>query len=176
MIQTAWLDCAQRAMGLCGAAEFPYLDISEFASMAPTHGRTSRIFSFAPVCHLIKNNTPSSAGLDLRCGERNSIGGGNDFCRCTGPAECGSCGRGIRPRTPCALLLGNPTSGSNAIMWKNLLVFALLGAVCSGRLEGEQKADAESRRALDFVGRKPSGTTTPTADSIHSIKSHQFLC
>lgn len=118
-----WTSAQALAMGLAAAAEFPYLDVSEFVSMGTnSNGQSVRnSLSLFPTVTWIKNKHTIHAGLDLRFWQigYDVIGGGNDFWidRTWTQKNCGSCGSWEQQdgNSIASLLLGNPTSGSDAI-------------------------------------------------------------
>jgi hypothetical protein len=111
------------AMGPAAASEFPYLDISEFASFGTnSNGQTvSNALSLLPSATWIKNKHTIHAGLDARFMQSavDVVGGGNDFWidRTWTQTNCGSCGSWdpASGNSIASLLLGNPTSGTDAI-------------------------------------------------------------
>jgi hypothetical protein len=116
---------AQQAaqMGPAAMAEFPYLDISEFASMGSTgNGQTvSNSLSLFPTVTWVKKRHTLHGGLDVRLMQsvNDVIGGGNNFWidRTWTQTNCGSCGSWdpASGNSIASLLLGNPTSGSDSI-------------------------------------------------------------
>jgi hypothetical protein len=118
-----WTAAETAAMGPSAATEFPYLDISEFASMGTnSNGQTVKnSLNLFPTVTWIKKSHTIRAGLDLRLWQSGSdvIGGGNNFWidRTWTQTNCGSCGSWdpASGNSIASLLLGNPTSGSDAI-------------------------------------------------------------
>lgn len=121
--ELGWSAEQAAAMGPAAASEFPYLDISEFASFGTnSNGQTvSNALSLFPSVTWIKNRHTIHAGLDARFMQsvNDVIGGGNDFWidRTWTQTNCGSCGSWdpASGNSIASLLLGNPTSGSDAI-------------------------------------------------------------
>jgi hypothetical protein len=118
-----WTAAEAQAMGPSAAAEFPYLDISEFASMGTnSNGQTVKnSLNLFPTITWIKKSHTIRAGLDVRLWQSGNdvIGGGNNFWidRTWTQTNCGSCGSWdpASGNSIASLLLGNPTSGSDAI-------------------------------------------------------------
>ncbi|HEY1578128.1 MAG TPA: TonB-dependent receptor [Terracidiphilus sp.] len=118
-----WNSALATAMGPAAASEFPYLNISEFASMGTNSNGQSVKNSLAlfPSVTWVKNRHTIKAGLDLRLWQigYDVIGGGNNFWidRTWTQTNCGSCGSWdpASGNSIAALLLGNPTSGSDNI-------------------------------------------------------------
>jgi len=118
-----WTAQQAAAMGPAAASEFPYLDISEFASFGTnSNGQTvSNSLSLFPSVTWIKNQHTFHFGLDARFMQsvNDVIGGGNNFWidRTWTQTNCGSCGSWdpASGNSIASLLLGNPTSGSDAI-------------------------------------------------------------
>ncbi|HCT61720.1 MULTISPECIES: TonB-dependent receptor [Acidobacterium] len=110
-------------MGPAAQKEFPYLDISEFASMGTdSNGQTiSNQLSLLPSLTWVKNTQTINMGLDVRFMQSadNIVPGGNNFWidRTWTQFNCGSCGSWdpASGNSIASLLLGNPTSGSDAI-------------------------------------------------------------
>ncbi len=118
-----WSSAQALAMGPAAAGEFPYLDISEFASMGTnSNGQTVRnSLALLPTVTWIKGKHSIHAGLDLRFWQTgyDVVGGGNNFWidRTWTQKNCGSCGSWEQQdgNSIASLLLGNPTTGSDAI-------------------------------------------------------------
>jgi Carboxypeptidase regulatory-like domain/TonB dependent receptor len=118
-----WSASETAAMGTAAAAEFPYLQLSEFAYPGTTGNGQTELNSLAvlPAMTWIKNKHTIRAGLDMRFwqSDNNIIGGGNNFWidRTWTQTECGSCGSWdpASGNSIASLLLGNPTSGSDSI-------------------------------------------------------------
>ncbi|MGA8727156.1 MAG: TonB-dependent receptor [Terracidiphilus sp.] len=118
-----WSSQLAQSMGPAAAAEFPYLNISEFASMGTNSNGQNVKNSLAlfPTVTWVKGKHTLHAGLDLRLWQigYDVIGGGNNFWidRSWTQTECGSCGSWdpASGNSIASLLLGNPTSGSNQI-------------------------------------------------------------
>jgi hypothetical protein len=118
-----WTSAQVQAMGPAAMAEFPYLNISEFASFGTNNnGQTvSNSLSIFPTVTWIKGKHTIHAGLDGRFQQsvKNVIGGGNNFWydRTWTQTNCGSCGSWDQAsgNSIATILLGNPTSGSDAI-------------------------------------------------------------
>ncbi|GGH10854.1 TonB-dependent receptor [Silvibacterium dinghuense] len=118
-----WTAAQAAAMGPAAAAEFPYLDISEFASMGTNSNGQSvkNSLSMLPSITWIKGTHTIHGGLDMRLWQigYNVIGGGNDFWidRTWTQTNCGSCGSWdpASGNSIASFLLGNPTSGSDTI-------------------------------------------------------------
>lgn len=118
-----WTSAQAQAMGPAAAAEFPYLDISEFASMGTNSNGQSvkNSLSLFPTATWIKNRHTIHAGLDLRFWQigYDIVGGGNNFWidRTWTQKNCGSCGSWEQQdgNSIASFLLGNPTSGSDSI-------------------------------------------------------------
>jgi hypothetical protein len=118
-----WTSQQIAAMGPAAAAEFPYLDISEFNSLGTNSNGQSvkNSLSLLPSVTWIKGKHTIHAGLDLRFWQigYNVIGGGNNFWidRTWTQYNCGSCGSWdpASGNSMASLLLGNPTSGSDNI-------------------------------------------------------------
>ena len=118
-----WTAAQAQAMGPAASAEFPYLDISEFASFGTnSNGQTvSNSMMLLPAVTWIKGRHTIHAGLDARFQQsvNDVIGGGNNFWidRTWTQTECGSCGSWDQAsgNSIASILLGNPTSGSDAI-------------------------------------------------------------
>jgi hypothetical protein len=118
-----WTAAQTAAMGPAAAAEFPYLDISEFASMGTnSNGQTvSNSLALFPTATWIKNKHTLRGGIDARFMQsvKNIIGGGNNFWidRQWTQTNCGSCGSWDQAsgNSIATLLLGNPSSGSDSI-------------------------------------------------------------
>jgi hypothetical protein len=118
-----WTAAQAQAMGPAAASEFPYLDISEFASMGTNSNgqNVKNSLVLFPTVTWIKNNHTIHAGLDLRLWQigYDVIGGGNNLWidRTWTQTNCGSCGSWdpASGNSIASLLLGNPTSGSDAI-------------------------------------------------------------
>jgi hypothetical protein len=118
-----WTAAQTAAMGPAAQSEFPYLQISEFSYMGTNSNgqNVKNSLSLLPSATWIKNQHTIHAGLDLRLWQigYDIIGGGNSFWidRTWTQTECGSCGSWdpASGNSIAALLLGNPTSGSNTI-------------------------------------------------------------
>lgn len=118
-----WSASQAAAMGSAAVAEFPYLDLSEFASPGTTGNGQTVLNSLVmfPTMSWIKNKHSIHAGLDVRFWQSGNdvIGGGNNFWidRTWTQTECGSCGSWdpASGNSIASLLLGNPTSGSDTI-------------------------------------------------------------
>jgi hypothetical protein len=118
-----WTSAQTQAMGPAAMAEFPYLNISEFASFGTnSNGQTvSNSLSIFPTMTWIKSKHTIHAGLDGRFQQsvKDVIGGGNNFWydRTWTQTNCGSCGSWDQAsgNSIASILLGNPTSGSNTI-------------------------------------------------------------
>ncbi|HSY01319.1 MAG TPA: TonB-dependent receptor [Acidobacteriaceae bacterium] len=118
-----WSPGQALAMGPAAAAEFPYLDISEFASMGTdTNGQNVKnSLAMFPSVTWVKGKHTIHGGLDVRLWQvgYDVIGGGNDFWidRTWTQTNCGSCGSWdpASGNSIASLLLGNPTSGSDTI-------------------------------------------------------------
>ncbi|MFC5864024.1 TonB-dependent receptor domain-containing protein [Acidicapsa dinghuensis] len=121
--QLGWTAAQTAAMGPAAASEFPYLDISEFASMGTnSNGQTiSNSLSLFPSATWIKNKHTLHFGLDGRFMQsvNDVVGGGNNFWidRTWTQTNCGDCGSWDQAsgNSIASFLLGNPTSGSDAI-------------------------------------------------------------
>lgn len=118
-----WSAQQAAAMGPAAMSEFPYLDISEFASMGTNSNgqNVKNSLSLFPTLTWVKSKHTIHAGLDLRFWQvgYDVIGGGNNFWidRTWTQTECGSCGSWdpASGNSIASLLLGNPTSGSDSI-------------------------------------------------------------
>lgn len=118
-----WSAQQAQEMGPAAMAEFPYLDISEFASMGTNSNGQSvkNSLDIFPSVTWVKNKHTIHAGLDLRLWQvgYDVIGGGNNFWidRTWTQTNCGSCGSWdpASGNSIASLLLGNPTSGSDSI-------------------------------------------------------------
>jgi len=118
-----WSAAEAASMGPAAASEFPYLDISEFASFGTNSNgqNVKNSLSMLPTVTWVKNKHTIHAGLDLRLWQigYDVIGGGNNFWldRTWTQTNCGSCGSWdpASGNSIASLLLGNPTSGSNSI-------------------------------------------------------------
>jgi hypothetical protein len=118
-----WSKSQALAMGPAAASEFPYLDISEFASMGTNSNgqNVKNSLALLPSLTWVKGAHTVHTGLDLRLWQigYDVIGGGNNFWidRTWTQTNCGSCGSWDQAsgNSIASLLLGNPTSGSNAI-------------------------------------------------------------
>jgi hypothetical protein len=118
-----WTAAQTAAMGPAAQSEFPYMDISEFASFGTdSNGQNVKnSLSLLPSITWVKSKHTVHAGLDLRFWQigYDVIGGGNNFWidRTWTQTNCGSCGSWdpASGNSIAALLLGNPTSGSNSI-------------------------------------------------------------
>ncbi len=118
-----WTAAEAQAMGPAAASEFPYLDISEFASMGTNSNgqNVKNSLNLFPTVTWIKKSHTIHAGLDLRLWQSGDdvIGGGNNFWidRTWTQTNCGSCGSWdpASGNSIASLLLGNPTSGSDYI-------------------------------------------------------------
>ena len=118
-----WTAAQAQAMGPAAMAEFPYLRLSEFAYFgANNNGQTvSNSLSLFPTATWIKGKHTIHAGLDARFQQsvNDIIGGGNNFWidRTWTQTQCGSCGSWDQAsgNSIASMLLGNPTSGSDAI-------------------------------------------------------------
>jgi hypothetical protein len=118
-----WSASQAQAMGPAAASEFPYLDISEFASMGTdSNGQSVKnSLSLFPTVTWIKNKHTLHVGLDMRIWQvgYDVVGGGNDFWidRTWTQFNCGSCGSWApaNGNSIASLMLGNPTSGGNTI-------------------------------------------------------------
>jgi hypothetical protein len=121
-----WTAAEAQMMGPAAMAEFPYLDTSEFATMGTTGNSQTISNSFAlfPTVTWIKSKHTIHAGLDARFQQSATdvIGGGNNFWidRTWTQTQCGSCGSWDQAsgNSIASILLGNPTSGSDAINTK----------------------------------------------------------
>jgi len=121
-----WTHAQVVAMGLAAMDEFPYLDISEFASMGTNSNgqNVKNSLSLFPTITWIKNKHTIHAGIDLRFWQigYDIIGGGNNFWidRTWTQKNCGSCGSWEQQdgNSIASFLLGNPTSGSDEIKVK----------------------------------------------------------
>lgn len=118
-----WNSQQAKAMGPAAASEFPYLRISEFAYLGTNSNGQSvkNSLSVFPTVTWIKNTHTIHAGLDMRFWQiaYDVVGGGNNFWidRTWTQKNCGSCGSWEQQdgNSIASLLLGNPTSGSDAI-------------------------------------------------------------
>jgi hypothetical protein len=118
-----WTPAQTAAMGPSAQAEFPYLNISEFASMGTTGNSqtVSNSLALFPSVTWVKNRHTIHAGLDARFQQSgdNIVGGGNNFWidRTWTQTNCGSCGSWdtYSGNSIASLLLGNPTSGTDTI-------------------------------------------------------------
>lgn len=118
-----WSSEQAQAMGPAAASEFPYLDISEFASMGTNSNGQSvkNSLSLFPTVTWIKSAHSLHFGLDARFWQigYDVIGGGNNFWidRTWTQKNCGSCGSWEQQdgNSIASFLLGNPTSGTDAI-------------------------------------------------------------
>jgi hypothetical protein len=121
--ELGWTPQQVAAMGPAAASEFPYLDISEFASFGTnSNGQTvSDSLSLLPSLTWTKSAHTFHFGLDARFMQavNDVIGGGNNLWidRTWTQTNCGSCGSWdpASGNSIASLLLGNPTSGSDAI-------------------------------------------------------------
>ncbi|WP_263385901.1 TonB-dependent receptor [Granulicella arctica] len=108
-------------MGPAAAVEFPYIQVSEFASLGTNNNSqtVSNSLLLFPSVTWVKNKQTIHAGVDARFQQsgNNIVGGGNSLyvdrqwtqTNCCGPYDVAS-GNSIA-----SLLLGNLTSGSNTI-------------------------------------------------------------
>ena len=118
-----WTGAQVQAMGPAAAQEFPYLNISEFASFGTNNDKqtVSNSLSLFPTATWIKGKHSIHAGLDARFQQSNLnvVNGGNNFWydRTWTQTNCGSCGSWDQAsgNSIATILLGNPTSGSDAI-------------------------------------------------------------
>lgn len=121
-----WTKAQAQAMGPAAASEFPYIRMSEFLNFGTnSNGQTvANSLSMLPSVTWIKNKHTIHAGLDARFQQsvNDVIGGGNNFWvdRTWTQTQCGSCGSWDQAsgNSIASMLLGNPTSGSNAINTK----------------------------------------------------------
>jgi hypothetical protein len=124
-----WTAAQAQAMGPAAAAEFPLLQMSEFENPGNSYtfgtnsnGQTvSNSMMLLPAVTWIKGRHTIHAGLDARFQQsvNDVIGGGNNFWidRTWTQTNCGSCGSWDQAsgNSIASFLLGNPTSGSDAI-------------------------------------------------------------
>jgi hypothetical protein len=111
------------AMGVSARTEFPYFQVSEFASLGTNSDSSTQSNTLAlfPSVTWIKGNHVVHGGLDARFwqSDNNSVGGGNNWSvdRTWTQYNCGSCGSydPASGNSIASLLLGNPTSGSDTI-------------------------------------------------------------
>ena len=118
-----WSSGQAQAMGPAAASEFPYIRMSEFLNFGTnSNGQgVKNSLALLPSVTWVKGAHTIHAGLDLRLWQigYNVIGGGNNFWvdRTWTQTNCGSCGSWdpASGNSIASLLLGNPTSGSDAI-------------------------------------------------------------
>ncbi|RXH54103.1 Oar protein [Granulicella sibirica] len=121
-----WSPADVAAMGTAAASEFPYISVSEFASLGTnSDGQTvSNSLLLFPSATWVKNKHSMHFGLDARFQQSadNIVGGGNNLWvdRTWTQTNCGSCGSWdpASGNSIASLLLGNLTSGSNTINTK----------------------------------------------------------
>lgn len=118
-----WSAAQVQQMGAAAAQEFPYLAISEFASMG-TNNDTQTIsnqLALLPTLTWVRGRQTFDFGLDARFMQsaNDIVSGGNNFWidRTWTQYNCGSCGSWdpASGNSIASLLLGNPTSGGDAI-------------------------------------------------------------
>ena len=118
-----WSAAQASAVGPAGSSEFPWFNISEFASPGATGsgGWVGHQLSLVPTITWIKNAHTIHAGLDTRFMQQitTHLSGGPelDFDRQWTQTNCGSCGSWdpASGNSIAALLLGNASGGKNVI-------------------------------------------------------------
>jgi hypothetical protein len=118
-----WSPAQVAAMGSSAKTEFPYIQLNEFVSTGQngTNSQQSNTLALFPSVMWIKGNHVIHGGLDARFWQSDNtlVSGGNNFWvdRTWTQMNCGSCGSWdpASGNSIASFLLGNPTSGSNAI-------------------------------------------------------------
>jgi hypothetical protein len=118
-----WSPGDAAGMGSSAASEFPYMDISEFSSFGTNSNNqvVSNSMALFPSVTWIKGRHSIHAGMDARFMQSvtDVVSGGNNFWidRTWTQTNCGSCGSWdpASGNSIASLLLGNPTSGTDAI-------------------------------------------------------------
>ena len=111
------------SMGPSAQTEFPYINLSEFASLGQngTGSTQSNTLALFPSATWTRGKHTIHGGLDARFwqSDNNYVPGGNNFFvdRTWTQYNCGSCGNWdpASGNSIASFLLGNPTSGSNTI-------------------------------------------------------------
>jgi hypothetical protein len=118
-----WSPSQVAAMGPSAETEFPYIQLNEFVSMGQngTNSTQSNTLALFPSLTWIKGKHTIHGGLDARFWQSDNtlVSGGNNFWvdRTWTQMNCGSCGSWdpASGNSIASFLLGNPTSGSDAI-------------------------------------------------------------
>ncbi len=118
-----WSPGQVAAMGTAAAHEFPYIQLSEFASLGTNSNSqtVSNSLALFPSFTWIKGKHTIHAGLDARFQQsgNDKVGGGNNLFvdRTWTQTKCGSCGSWdpASGNSIASFLLGNVTSGSTTI-------------------------------------------------------------